>query len=131
MRTFYVATDGHRTSFVAYVVALLMSRLYDVDHLTVNNPGPVNVSICVTSNNGDDCCGTWSSTVEVKFCEAPSNHRDHFYAYRLKSVPRCDMAYCAERVPIPDFSKSNIVNIAVLDKYCHLSILMLFQYCSK
>ena len=81
---------------------------------TVNNPGPVTVSVCVPNFNGDDCCGQWSSNIEVKFCENPDNSSDHFYAYRLKNVPWCDMAYCAEKVSISDSSKFKNGR----DKYC-------------
>ena len=83
-----------------------VNTVCNVDRLTVNNPGPVNVSVCAPNPNvGDDCCGEWTSTVEVKFCEAPTNDSSQFYVYRLKNVPFCDMAYCTEKVPIPHTSK--------------------------
>jgi len=63
----------------------------------------VNVTVCVSNHNGDDCCEIWSNTIEVKFCEATSG--DHFYVYKLKRLPTCDMAYCAEKAPITDDSK--------------------------
>jgi len=61
------------------------------------------VTICVSNYIGDNCCAEWLSTMEVKFCEATSG--DHFYVYKLKRVPYCDMAYCAEKAPITDDSK--------------------------
>jgi len=92
-----------------------MLHLYNVGRLTVNDPGPVNVSICVSkSNDEDDCCGQWSSTVQVKFCEARSNDSDHFYVYRLKNVPRCDMAYCADKVSVPHSSKSRLQVLTIV-----------------
>jgi len=69
-------------------------------------PGPINVSICVPKpDDGDDCCGEWTSTIQVKFCEAITNDSDNFYVYRLKNVPLCDAAYCAEKVSIPTASR--------------------------
>ena len=61
------------------------------------------MTICVSNYNGNNCCAEWSNTIEVKFCEATSG--DHFYVYKLKRVPTCDMAYCAEKAPITDDSK--------------------------
>jgi len=88
------------------ILMKLMLTSYAVDCITVINPGPVSVSICVPrTTGGDDCCGEWSSTIEVKFCQAPTNNSDHFYVYKLKNVPQCDMAYCAEKAPIPYISE--------------------------
>src|SRR6218665_2474912 len=61
---------------------------------TADDPGPKTVKVC--SPLDDDCCGSWESTILVKFCpSAEEGDGDGFYVYRLKRVPHCDMAYCA------------------------------------
>jgi len=76
-------------------------RLCDTMNATGNNPGPVTRTVCVS--NGGDCCGKWSNTTEVKFCT--SSDSSSFYIYKLKRVPFCDMAYCADNVPNSHSSK--------------------------
>lgn len=84
-------------------------------HPTENNPGPLTVTVCVASISGE-CCSQWSNTTEVKFCKAPSNDSNHFYVYRLKNVPYCDMAYCADRVSNPFITRTpnNVADLLFL-----------------
>ena len=57
----------------------------------------------MSNYNGDvDCCGQWSNTTEVKYCNATSSDSNAFYVYKLKRVPYCYMAYCANNVPNSD-----------------------------
>jgi len=56
-------------------------------------PGPITVTVCA-SNFAGDCCGVFTDTVQVKYCQT-GPETDDFYVYRLKNVPFCDMAYCA------------------------------------
>ena len=75
-------------------------------NVTGKNPGPVTRTVCVSTYTGDaDCCGQWSNTTEVKYCNATSSDSNAFYVYKLKHVPYCDMAYCANNVPNSDISK--------------------------
>lgn len=62
-------------------------------HPTAADPGPREVEVC--SPQGNDCCGGWTSTIQVKFCRAHAAGDDDYYVYRLKKLPRCDMAYCS------------------------------------
>jgi len=79
---------AHRIHVVrSFSVASSMHNVV-VNCLTVSKPGPVNVTVCVSNYIGDDCCGEWSSTTEVKFCEATSSNSDSFYVYKLKRVRR-------------------------------------------
>ena len=57
------------------------------------SPGPVSVQVCATEVNGD-CCGKWTSNVQVMYCP-PTNHSDDYYVYKLVHSVTCDSAYCA------------------------------------
>ena len=60
-------------------------------------PGPVDVEACASDYSvPPDCCGIFKETIQVKFCPG-SNGDDDYYVYRLKNVPFCDMAYCADK----------------------------------
>jgi len=57
-------------------------------------PGPITVNVCAPNLVGD-CCGVFNATIQVKFCRGTAVGSNDYYVYRLKSVPVCDMAYCA------------------------------------
>ena len=85
--------------------------LSDTMNVTGNDPGPVTRTVCVSTykelyDEDDYCCGQWSNTIEVKFCD--SSDSNAFYVYKLKRVPYCYMAYCANNVTNSNISKPYI-----------------------
>lgn len=61
-------------------------------HPTSDSPGPKPVQVCAQKIHSGDCCA-WSDYINVKRC-SDSSSREYF-VYQLKTVPFCDMAYCA------------------------------------
>lgn len=86
-------------------------------------PGPIDIEACASDLN-QDCCGVFRETIQAKFCPG-SNGGDDYYVYRLKNVPVCDMAYCAE-----GGSKSNngIQSFSCLTLNHHNNTLIQLEY---